>query len=151
MCDGEALCDADAAPFENRADEAATPTLASMHENDVGISGGGGENKPAAAATMVAAASACKLYVSNVGVDATEADVRALFEGVAEVVSIDAPVDRLTGKCKGFFFVSLKGDAVLHAQVAATVHGSETREGCKWSVKVQVSAAVTAAPSSGAG
>ncbi|EKD28634.1 MAG: RNA-binding protein [uncultured bacterium] len=49
-----------------------------------------------------------KLYVGNLSYDATEEDVRQIFEGVGPVSSVNMITDRDTGRPKGFAFVEME-------------------------------------------
>jgi RNA recognition motif-containing protein len=48
-----------------------------------------------------------KLFVGNLPFSATEAEVRALFETYSPVVDFYLPLDRATGRPRGFAFVTL--------------------------------------------
>ena len=48
------------------------------------------------------------LYVGNLSYDATEDDIRAIFEEFGEVKSVKIIMDRDTGKSKGFGFVEME-------------------------------------------
>jgi RNA recognition motif-containing protein len=49
-----------------------------------------------------------KLYVGNLPYSATEAQIRALFEQVGEIVNVAVITDRETGRSKGFGFVEME-------------------------------------------
>lgn len=49
-----------------------------------------------------------KLFIGNLSWNATEEDLRELFESVGEVESIRIIVDPQTGRSKGFAFVQMK-------------------------------------------
>lgn len=51
-----------------------------------------------------------RLYIANIPVKATEENVRALFAGVGEVVTINLVTNARTGKHKGFAFVVMASD-----------------------------------------
>lgn len=57
-----------------------------------------------------------KLYVGNLSYNVTEDQLRELFAGVGEVVSVNLITDRETGRTKGFGFVEMNEDA--HADEA---------------------------------
>ena len=48
-----------------------------------------------------------KLYVGNIPFKATEDEIRSLFAGVGEVVSVNLITDGRTGQPKGFGFVEM--------------------------------------------
>lgn len=48
------------------------------------------------------------LYVGNLPFDATEDDLRELFEAQGEVVSVKVITDRETGRPRGFGFVEMQ-------------------------------------------
>lgn len=48
-----------------------------------------------------------KIYVGNLPFTATDADIRALFEKHGTVESVTLPVDRETGRPRGFGFVEM--------------------------------------------
>lgn len=48
-----------------------------------------------------------KLYVGNLSFDATEADIRAVFSEHGAVTDIHFPVDRDSGRPRGFAFVTM--------------------------------------------
>lgn len=64
-----------------------------------------------------------KLYVGNIDYAATEAELAAYFAQFGQVEFVNIPVNRYTGKARGFGFVSfvLKEDA----ERAMSLHGSE--------------------------
>jgi RNA recognition motif-containing protein len=51
-----------------------------------------------------------RLYIANIPVKATEENVRAIFSGIGEVVTINLVTDARTGKHKGFAFVVMASD-----------------------------------------
>jgi len=61
---------------------------------------------------------AVRLFVGNMPYGATEADLRAHFAGVGEPSQIVIPVDRETGRPRGFAFVEFQDRAVAEAAVA---------------------------------
>jgi RNA recognition motif-containing protein len=58
------------------------------------------------------------LFVGNMPYGATEADLRAHFSGVGEPSQIVIPVDRETGRPRGFAFVEFQDRAVAEAAVS---------------------------------
>ena len=48
-----------------------------------------------------------KLYVGNLPYNATETELRALFEQVGEIAEVTVITDRETGRSKGFGFVEM--------------------------------------------
>ena len=51
-----------------------------------------------------------RVYIGNIPFKATEENIRGLFAGIGEVVSIDLVTDARTGKPKGFAFVVMASD-----------------------------------------
>jgi RNA recognition motif-containing protein len=64
-----------------------------------------------------------KLYVGNIDYAATEAELASYFGEFGDIEFVNIPVNRYTGKARGFGFVSFisKEDA----ERAMTLHGSE--------------------------
>jgi len=60
-----------------------------------------------------------RLYVRNISFKATEEDVRGLFAGIGEVVSINLITDARTGKMKGFAFVEMASDGEARKAIEA--------------------------------
>ena len=52
-----------------------------------------------------------RIYVGNLPFSATEDEVRALFEGFGEVISVSLINDRETGRPRGFGFVEMSDGA----------------------------------------
>ncbi len=52
-----------------------------------------------------------RLFVGNLSYEVTEADLREYFSSLAPVTHVSIPVDRETGKRRGFAFVELSDDA----------------------------------------
>lgn len=50
-----------------------------------------------------------KMFVGNLGPDATEQSVQALFSEFGTVRSIRLVADIFSGKCKGFGFIEMEG------------------------------------------
>jgi RNA recognition motif-containing protein len=61
---------------------------------------------------------AIRLFVGNMPYGATEADLRAHFSGVGEPSQIVIPVDRDTGRPRGFAFVEFMDRAVAEAAIS---------------------------------
>lgn len=59
-----------------------------------------------------------KLYVGNLPFSATESEIRSLFEDYGSVVDLHIPLDRETGRPRGFAFVTLSsrefGEAAIN-------------------------------------
>lgn len=47
------------------------------------------------------------LYIGNVSFDAVEDDIRDVFASIGTVAKVDVPLNRDTGKCRGFAFVAM--------------------------------------------
>jgi len=60
-----------------------------------------------------------KLFVGNLPFKLSENDVSDLFGQYGEVVSCSMPVDRDTGRKRGFAFVEMKDDAQAEAAIQA--------------------------------
>ena len=60
---------------------------------------------------------AVRLFVGNMPYGATEADLRAHFAGVGEPSQVVIPVDRETGRPRGFAFVEFLERPVAEAAV----------------------------------
>ncbi|XFA73344.1 RNA-binding protein [Thermosynechococcaceae cyanobacterium Okahandja] len=65
------------------------------------------------------------LYIGNLSYDATEENLREVFEKYGEIRRIVLPVDRETGKRRGFAFVEL----VDESQETAAI---EDLDGATW-------------------
>ena len=61
---------------------------------------------------------AVRLFVGNMPYGATEADLRAHFSGVGEPSQIVIPVDRETGRPRGFAFVEFQARDLAEAAIA---------------------------------
>lgn len=57
------------------------------------------------------------MYVSNLGFQVTDQDLKTLFEKFGEVTSAKVVMDRVTGKSRGFGFVEMP-DAAAEAAMA---------------------------------
>ena len=60
-----------------------------------------------------------KLYVGNLPFNATEAELRKLFEGQGGVTSVSLISDRETGRPRGFGFVEMQDEAAASKAVNA--------------------------------
>jgi RNA recognition motif-containing protein len=58
-----------------------------------------------------------RLYVGNISYRATEDDLHAAFAGVVAVRSVHLPVDRETGRLRGFGFVEVDTDAAAETLI----------------------------------
>ena len=68
------------------------------------------------------------IYVGNLPFDATEQDVRALFEQHGQVESVKLITDRETGKPRGFGFVDMpQGQNAIAALNGFTMNGRALR------------------------
>jgi RNA recognition motif-containing protein len=65
-----------------------------------------------------------KLYVGNLSFETTENDLQDLFEKHGQVGEVSLMMDRLTGKSRGFAFVTMNDKAQADAAVAA-LNGKE--------------------------
>lgn len=57
-----------------------------------------------------------KLYVGNLSFETTENDLQDLFEQHGQVGEVHLMMDRMTGKSRGFAFITMKDDE--HAKAA---------------------------------
>jgi RNA recognition motif-containing protein len=61
-----------------------------------------------------------RLFVGNLSFDATENEVRALFESSGHrIVSLQIVADKETGRSRGFAFVDLDGEEAAKAAIGA--------------------------------
>lgn len=74
------------------------------------------------------------MYVSNLGFQTSEADLRKLFEAFGQVSSAKIITDRETGKSRGFGFVEMPSNAEA-TQAMEKLNGKEV-EGRAISVSV---------------
>jgi cold-inducible RNA-binding protein len=65
-----------------------------------------------------------KLYVGNLSFETTENDLQDLFEQHGKVAEVALMMDRMTGKSRGFAFVTMNDAAEASAAMAA-VNGKE--------------------------
>jgi len=60
-----------------------------------------------------------KLYVGNLSFETTENDLQDLFEQHGQVSEVTLMMDRMTGKSRGFAFVTMNDKAQADAAMAA--------------------------------
>lgn len=60
-----------------------------------------------------------KLFVGNLSFESTENDIQDLFEQHGQVAEVRLMMDRMTGKSRGFAFVTLNDDAQANAAMSA--------------------------------
>jgi len=77
----------------------------------------------ASASASSAANSQYKLYVGNIDYTATESELASYFAQYGEVESVNIPINRYTGKARGFGFVSF--NSKQDAERAMALHGTE--------------------------
>jgi cold-inducible RNA-binding protein len=65
-----------------------------------------------------------KLYVGNLSFESTENDLQDLFEQHGTVNEVHLMMDRMTGKSRGFAFVTMNDDAQAKAAMSA-LNGKE--------------------------
>ena len=65
-----------------------------------------------------------KLYVGNLSFETTENDLQDLFEQHGQVSEVSLMMDRLTGKSRGFAFITMNDKAQADAAMAA-LNGTE--------------------------
>jgi cold-inducible RNA-binding protein len=65
-----------------------------------------------------------KLYVGNLSFETTENDLQDLFEQHGQVSEVSLMMDRMTGKSRGFAFVTMNDKAQAEAALAA-LNGKE--------------------------
>jgi cold-inducible RNA-binding protein len=61
-----------------------------------------------------------KLYVGNLAFETTENDLQDLFEQHGKVTDVALMMDRMTGKSRGFAFITMADNAEAQAAMAAT-------------------------------
>ena len=61
-----------------------------------------------------------KLYVGNLAFETTENDLQDLFEQHGVVNEVHLMMDRMTGKSRGFAFVTMSDDEQAKAAMSAT-------------------------------
>jgi cold-inducible RNA-binding protein len=65
-----------------------------------------------------------KLYVGNLAFETTENDLQDLFEQHGQVSEVSLVMDRMTGKSRGFAFVTMADKAAAEAALSA-LNGKE--------------------------
>ena len=65
-----------------------------------------------------------KLYVGNLSFETTENDLQDLFEKHGKVTEVALMMDRMTGKSRGFAFVTMADTAEANAAMTA-LNGKE--------------------------
>jgi cold-inducible RNA-binding protein len=68
-----------------------------------------------------------KIYVGNLSYDVTEDELRREFEAFGEVTSANIPVDKFSGRPRGFGFVEMTDKAQAEAAIAG-LNGKSLRE-----------------------
>ena len=61
-----------------------------------------------------------KLYVGNLSFETTENDLQDLFEQHGKVAEVSLMMDRMTGKSRGFAFITMNDDTQAKAAMSAT-------------------------------
>ena len=61
-----------------------------------------------------------KLYVGNLSFETTENDLQDLFEQHGAVNEVHLMMDRMTGKSRGFAFITMNDDEQAKAAMSAT-------------------------------
>ena len=67
-----------------------------------------------------------KLYVGNLSFETTENDLQDLFEQHGTVNEVHLMMDRMTGKSRGFAFVTMNDDTQANAAMSA-LNGQRTQ------------------------
>ena len=62
-----------------------------------------------------------KLYVGNLSFESTENDLQDLFEQHGTVSEVRLMMDRMTGKSRGFAFVTMNEKAEAEAAISALI------------------------------
>jgi len=65
-----------------------------------------------------------KLYVGNLSFETTENDLQDLFEQHGKVAEVSLMMDRMTGKSRGFAFITMNDTTEAKAAMAA-INGKE--------------------------
>ncbi|HVJ83264.1 MAG TPA: RNA-binding protein [Planctomycetia bacterium] len=70
-----------------------------------------------------------KIYVGNLSFEATESDLRELFQSHGAISSVKVAVDRMTGQSRGFGFVEMAegADEAIAALDGAALKGRNLR------------------------
>ncbi|HJT82798.1 MAG TPA: RNA-binding protein [Chthoniobacterales bacterium] len=70
-----------------------------------------------------------KLYVGNLSFETTENDLQDLFEQHGTVSQVNLMMDRMTGKSRGFAFITMgdatQGNAAISALNGHNLHGRD--------------------------
>src|SRR5262249_3385092 len=74
-----------------------------------------------------------RLFVGNLPYDATEEEIRTHFSTAGNVLNVFIPLDRETGRKRGFAFVEFQGST--EAQEAIRLFNSQPFKGRPWAVK----------------
>lgn len=64
------------------------------------------------------------LFVGNLNFQTTETDLRALFEPLGQIGRVHMPVDRETGRVRGFAFIEMANDEEAKNAISA-LNGKE--------------------------
>jgi cold-inducible RNA-binding protein len=64
------------------------------------------------------------IFVGNMSFQTSEDDLRALFQSHGEIVRVNIPTDRDTGRARGFAFVEMSSQAEA-ASAIASLNGKE--------------------------
>ena len=65
-----------------------------------------------------------RIYVGNLSFDTTQEELRDLFAQYGEVTDVHLPMDRESGRPRGFGFIELPDDAQAQAAIDA-INGTE--------------------------
>jgi RNA recognition motif-containing protein len=85
------------------------------------------------------------IYVGNLSYDVTEADLSNVFAEYGSVKRVKLPVDRETGRARGFGFIDMETEAEEDAAI-------EHLDGAEWMTRtIKVNKARPRAPRDGAG
>ena len=91
-----------------------------------------------------------RIYVGNLAFSTTEADVQELFSQHGEVSSVVLPMDRETGRPRGFGFVEMTEDGQAREAIEA-INGQSSADVASPSTKKPVKNAAVAAAGGGGG
>src|SRR5580693_7509730 len=64
------------------------------------------------------------IFVGNMSFQTSEDDLRSLFQSYGEIVRVNIPTDRDTGRARGFAFVEMSNQAEAAAAIAG-LNGKE--------------------------
>lgn len=59
------------------------------------------------------------IYCGNLSFNASEDELRSLFEGFGEVASVAVIKDKMTGQSRGFAFIEMPNDSEAEAAITA--------------------------------